>query len=294
MIDYSHGLAVDVFAQILNKLEVDVIPFNGRMEETKLAMLHDEFHSNLERTAKIVSVLDADLGMQLDVAGEKLFLVDEKGQILDDTTAAAAMMELAMQNHPNSTVIGPVTLPNVFDTIAGWRDGRFVRISNNLQSMMEAADNRELLLGIDGSGNFVFPAFQPVVDGMMAAAKILEYLATYRANISRTRTPLSEIVGYLPEFHLAAVRANCATDAKGSVMRLLNEQYGMRTGESNVEGIRIALQNTEWVHIAPDPDSPHFTIIAEALTSTRAGELVEEYRAYIEGLQPANNDEAAS
>lgn len=292
VIDYSHGLASDVFARVLNKLGVEVLPLNARREETKLAMLQYEFRANLERTAKIVSVLDADLGMQLDVAGEKLFLVDELGQILDDITAAALVMELALQNHPQSSVIGPVTLPNSFDTIAGWRDSRFVRISNNLQSIMEAANSREHLLGVDGNGNYVFPAFQPTVDGMMAAAKTLEYLATYRANISQTRTPISEIVSYLPSFHLAEARAYCATGAKGAVMRLLNEQHGVRNSEVNVEGIRIPLQNTEWVHIAPDPDSPYFTIIAEAATWTRAGELTEQYRAYVEGLQPSALSEA--
>jgi mannose-1-phosphate guanylyltransferase/phosphomannomutase len=292
VIDYSHGLAADVFAQILNKLGVEVVPLNARMEETKLAMLQAEFHANLERIGKIVSVLDADLGMQLDVAGEKLFLVDEQGQILDDKVAAATMMELALQAHPGSQVIGPVTLPNGFDTIAGWRTGHFLRISNNLQSMMEAAGNRELLLGIDGGGSFVFPAFQPVVDGMMAAAKLLEYLAVYRANISHTHTPISEIVNYLPRFHMAEARAYCATGSKGAIMRLLNEQHGVRTGENNVEGIRIGLQNTEWIHIAPDPDSPYFTIIGEAFSGTRATELVEEYRAYVEGLPPAVNGDA--
>jgi phosphomannomutase len=264
------------------------------MEETKLAMLQYEFRANLERTAKIVSVLDADLGMQLDVAGEKLFLVDEQGQILDDTTAAAVMMELALQNHRHSSVIGPITLPNGFDTIAGWRDSRFVRISNNLQSIMEAANSQEHLLGVDGSGSFVFPAFQPAVDGMMAAAKLLEYLATYRANISHTRTQISEIVSYLPQSHVAEARAYCATGAKGAIMRLLNEQHGVRNSDGNVEGIKIALQNPEWVHIAPDPDSPYFTIIAEAATWTRAGELTEQYRAYVEGLQPAAVSEATT
>jgi mannose-1-phosphate guanylyltransferase/phosphomannomutase len=158
VVDYSHGLAADAFAQILNKLGVEVVPLNARMDETKLAMLQYEFHANLERTAKIVSVLDADLGMQLDVAGEKLFLVDEKGNILDDVTAAALMVELAMQNHAGATVIAPITLPNMLEIIAGWRSSKVERISNNLQSLMEAANTSKILMGVDGNGSFIFPS----------------------------------------------------------------------------------------------------------------------------------------
>lgn len=286
VVDYSHGLAADAFAQILNKLGVEVVPLNARMDETKLAMLQYEFRANLERTAKIVGVLDADLGMQLDVAGEKLFLVDEKGNILDDITAAALMVELAMQNHPGSTIIAPITLPNSLETIAGWRSSKIERISNNLQSLMEAANTSDILMGVDGNGSFIFSRFQPAVDGMMAAAKLLEHLAHYRNDISHTHTHISDIVGYLPPFHLADARSYCTIGSKGAIMRRLNEQHEARSG-NQTDGIKITLPNNEWVHITPDPDFPYFTIIAEAGDAQRASELVEEYRIYIEQILPA-------
>lgn len=283
VIDYSHGLAADIFAQILNKLGVEVVPLNARMDETKLAMLQYEFRANLERTAKIVSVLDADLGLQLDVAGEKLFIVDENGTILDDITAAALMTELALQNHPDSTVLVPITLPNSIDTIVSWHNGNTLRISNNLQNILEIANTPNILMGVDGNGNFVFPAFQPAVDGMMAAAKLLEYLAHYRADGSHTQQHISEIVAYLPKFYLADTRVYCNTGNKGATMRLLNEEYGPRDGDYG-EGIKITLADCEWVHITPDPDYPYFTIVAEGRDAQRASDLVEKYRSHIEQL----------
>ena len=287
VVDFSHGLTSDTFAKILNKLGVEVVPLNARMDETKLAMLQYEFHANLERTAKIVSVLDADLGLQLDVAGEKLFLVDEKGNILDDITAAALMVELALQNHPGSTILAPVTLPNSLETITTWHNGQALRVSNNLQRIMEAANTPNILMGVDGNGNFIFPAFQPAVDGMLAAAKLLEYLAHYRADMNHTQQHLSEIVEYLPDFHLADIRAYCTTGSKGAIMRLLNEQYGPRDGDYS-EGIKITLSDCEWVHITPDPDYPYFIIVAEGRDAQRANELVEEYRAQLENLMPTS------
>src|SRR5690606_20640763 len=214
-----------------------------------------EFENNLARMAKIVGALDADLGIQLDVGGEKIFLVDETGRALDDITAAALMMELALQVRPGATVVVPTTMPNSFDTIAEWRRGKVVRVSENLQSLMQAATAPGVLLAADGTGNFIWPEFQPVVDGMMAAAKLLEHLAKYRMRIS-------DVVNYLPAFHLAKQRAACPNEAKGTIMRRLNEQYGMRAVE-HVEGIKLVLGEREWVHIAPDPELPHFTIIAE-------------------------------
>lgn len=287
VIDYSHGLAADTFAQILGKLGVEVVQLNARMEESKLAMLHYEFENNLARMAKIVAALEADLGIQLDVGGEKIFLVDETGRVLDDVTAAALMLELALQVQPESTVIVPITMPTAFDTIAGWRKSKVLRISDNLQSLMQASTAPGILFATDGNGNFIWPAFQPVVDGMMAAAKLLEYLAKYKMRIS-------DVIAYLPRFHMVKQHAECPTEAKGRVMRRLNEQYGGRGGETgemmkNVEGIKIVLDNNEWVHIAPDPELPHFTVTVEGCDPERAAALAEEYRALIVDSQTATS-----
>ena len=104
----------------------------------------------------------------------------------------------------------------------------------------------------------------------MTTVKLLEYLAKYRMKIS-------EVVSYLPEFHLAEARADCPSEAKGSVMRRLNELQTGRNGD-NIEGIRIQRAPDEWVHVAPDPDSPYFTVVAEACSDERAQSLVDEYR----------------
>ena len=291
VIDYSHGLAAEPFAQILNKLGVEVVPLNARLDETKLAMLQYEFRANLERMAKIVGVLDADLGLQLDVAGEKLFIVDEQGQIIEDNTAAALMMELALQIHPGGTVAAPVTMPNSMETIANWRRGKLVRISNNLQSLMRAATTHDILLGVDGNGSFIFPTFQPAVDGMIAAAKLLEHLAKYRTNIAKYHIPVSEIVSYLPPFHIAEARAQCPSGAKGAVMRQLNELQGGRAYGRNgeqIEGVKLPRGAGAWVHIAPDPDAPYFSIVAEAPDDEQAQALVEEYRSMIEQMLPTS------
>jgi mannose-1-phosphate guanylyltransferase/phosphomannomutase len=142
-----------------------------------------------------------------------------------------------------------------------------------------------ILMGVDGNGNFIFPAFQPAVDGMMAAAKLLEYLAHYRADNSHTQKHISEIVEYLPKFYLAEARAYCTTGSKGAIMRLLNEQYGPRDGDYS-EGIKVTLSDCEWVHITPDPDYPYFSIMAEAGDAQRASELAEESRIHIEQMLP--------
>lgn len=270
VVDYSHGLAADTFSAVLNDLGVDALQLNERMDENKLAMLQSEFKANQERVSKIVRALGADLGVQFDVGGEKIFLVDEQGNTLDDITTAALMMELGLYARPGRSVAGLITLPNAFETIAGWHESQLVRIGNHMHRFMLAAHDAGILMAIDGTGNFIFPDFHPTVDGMMATARLLEYLAV-------RQLPLSQVISYLPPMHLAKASAPCPWEAKGRMMRLFGERYKDRRVET-IDGLKIHLDDGEWVHLSPNPDKPQFELLAEGASTARASELIDEYQ----------------
>jgi mannose-1-phosphate guanylyltransferase/phosphomannomutase len=272
--DYSHGLAGDALANIFTKLRVDVLPLNARMNETKLAMLQDEFRANQQKVAKIVSALGADVGIQLDVGGEKIFLIDEQGNILDDITAAALMTELALYANPGRTVAALITLPGSIETIAGWHNSRVMRISNSMHQMVLTPNEANILLAIDGTGSYIFPDFQPAVDGMMATVRLLEYMAA-------RQMPLSEIVRYLPTVNMAKAAVPCPWEFKGKVMRLLNNTYKHHHVET-IDGFKLHLSPEEWVYLTPNPDKPQFELLVEATSPPRVQELLTEYRLLIQ------------
>jgi mannose-1-phosphate guanylyltransferase / phosphomannomutase len=276
IVDYSHGLAADTLSVILNELELDYLPLNAIMDESKLAVLRDQFNGHLRRMAKIMSVLNANVGIKLDVGGEKIFLVDEKGQILDNTTASLLMAELAFSAHPNQAFAIPVTLPSAFDTIAAWHNVRVIRTKNDLQHLMQSANQPDVRLALDGTGNFIFPEFHPAVDGLMATVRLLEYLA-------KRAMPISEIVNYLPHSHIAQDRVDCEWEFKGAVMRSLNGSFRGEHVET-IDGLKIHLTGGEWVHIAPNPERPFFELRAEAENIDRATDLVAEYSAQLKEI----------
>ena len=270
IVDYSYGLASDTLSDILTTLNVDVVALNARMDESKLAMLQEEFVENRQRMAKIVTALDADLGVQFDVGAEKIFIVDEQGRVLGNETAAALMMELALTANPGRSVAVPITMPTTFDTIARWHDAGLIRIRKNMRSLMSVAEHAGILLVIDGSGNYIFPEFQPAVDGMMACVRLLEFLTNRGMGVS-------QVVGYLPPAFTAKIRVACPWGAKGRVMRLLNEKHRDQQVD-NIDGIKIHLDGEDWVHVAPNPEKPHFVVTAEADSVARAQVLAEEFR----------------
>ena len=80
----------------------------------------------------------------------------------------------------------------------------------------------------------------------------------------------------LPTFYIAHHRIDCPWEAKGTVMRLLSQNY-LGEGVIPIDGLKIDLGAGEWVHIGPNRERPLFEIRAEAGDSGRATALVKEH-----------------
>jgi mannose-1-phosphate guanylyltransferase/phosphomannomutase len=91
-------------------------------------------------------------------------------------------------------------------------------------------------------------------------------------------------VDALPTFHVSQREVSCPWEVKGTVMRLLNQQYKDRRADL-IDGIKILLGEGEWVLVLPDPDYPKFRIYAEAGSESEAQDLANRYARIVEGLQ---------
>jgi mannose-1-phosphate guanylyltransferase / phosphomannomutase len=277
VVDYAYAPTSEVLPQILTTLGVEVVPLASHVDGEKMSVTLQEFEQELRELTLITGVLDAHLGVRLDVGGEKMFLVDNRGQYVPETIAAAAMAELALRANPGGTIVVPVHMPTVFDRIAANHGGQVLRSKVDSQDLMETSAQEGVVLGADGQGNFVFPHFQPALDGLMATVKLLEFLAIQGVSIS-------DVVQSLPKFHVSHEQVAAPWEVKGTVMRLLNEQYKDRRAEL-IDGIKILLGEGKWVLVLPDPDYPRFHVHAEAPTKSEAQELTERYVRIVQGLQ---------
>lgn len=276
VVDYSHGSAADVLSELLIRIGVDVLPLNAIIDESKLAILRDQFQSDLQRMSKIMGALAANVGVKLDVGGEKLFVVDERGQVLDNLTVSLLMTELALYANPGKPIVLPVTMPNAFAVVAGWHDAPLIQSKNDFRSLMQAAASPDVLLALDGSGQFLFPDFLPAPDGLMATVRLLEWLSIRGMKIS-------EVTRYLPSSSMAYERIEAPWEIKGGLMRRLNQQF---QGENvnTIDGLKILLDHTQWVHLGLNPDTPHLEIRAEAGDAEQATRLVAAYAAQVRAM----------
>ena len=279
VVDYANGPASSLLPSLLTRLGVDVVALNERMDETKISLEQQEFQRALDRLGAITSAVGAQLGVRIDVGGERIWLVDHKGSKISGGMAAAVLTDLLLRSNDShgGTIAMPLNLPNLFEPLAEKYGARIVRVKNDHQALMEAAQEPNVQLALSGGGDFIFPAFQPAVDGLMAIVKLLELLAIHK-------TTLLDVARGLPVFHVAQRRVYCAWEHKGTVLRVLNEQNHNRI-ISNTDGVKLRLTANEWVLISPDPDAPFFHIHAEGATRENANAHADRYARIVEGLR---------
>ncbi len=116
-----------------------------------------------------------------------------------------------------------------------------------------------------------------LIDAMYPLGKMLEFLALQKVRVR-------DVVETLPPYHIAQRRVACPWDMKGTVMRLLNDEYRDQIVEQ-VDGVKIRLDTDQWVLVVPEPDEAVFTIVTEAESQQAAAALADRYVRVIEGMR---------
>lgn len=277
VVDYASAPTSLVLPGILSALMCRTVALNSNVDENKMSIPEEEVGEGLKQLSLICQALGANLGVRLDVGGEKVSVVDDRGRILDDKTFCAVMAVLALRSNGGGVIAVPVNQPGFFEQIAEQYGGKVLRTKVDSHDLMQAATQENVIMAGDGTGNFVFPRFQPAIDGLITVARLLQFLATQN-------TTISAVVDSLPPFHISQQRVSCPWESKGLVMRLLNEQYKSRRADT-IDGVKINLAEGEWVLVLPDPDQPLFHVVAEAKSDKQAESLVDKYSRIVEGLQ---------
>src|SRR5207248_8556192 len=211
--------------------------------------------------------LGAWLGVIIDAGAEKVFVVDDRGRVLNAMHFLAAFVSLTVQQAPGVVAV-PVYAPSSIEQIVAAHGGRAQRVRASAEGQMRLAAREHPLLVGAGDGGFIFPRFHPSFDGLFATVRLLELL------ISAKRT-LSEVIDETPPVHVARLQVVCPWEEKGRVMRMLAQDPATERTRQ-IDGVKHQ-NDGEWILVLPDADRPLFDVYAEAKDEHRAVMLVLEY-----------------
>ncbi|HEY3194344.1 MAG TPA: sugar phosphate nucleotidyltransferase [Candidatus Dormibacteraeota bacterium] len=274
LVDYNNGASAMVLPRVLQEMNCTVIPLSAAPAEIVIEQDDATFHAHLLEMGVIVSAVKANLGVFIDTPGERCFLIDETGEVLDHDAAFAVLTQLALASRPGM-VLGPASASLAFSMIADEMHSRFVPTKITPGAVLRAAQHAETVLASDGGGGYCWPDFAVSFDGIFTTVRILELLAHAPASIAALKKRIP------PVAHRAAVEF-CPWDVKGRVMRTMMEKH-LRDRVDLTDGVKVFIQGG-WVLVVPDADKPEYHIIASTLDPALSDRLVEEYAALVRSV----------
>jgi mannose-1-phosphate guanylyltransferase / phosphomannomutase len=284
VVDYGFSAASYVLPLVLGPLGVEAVSahaFTTDRSDSGSALLREA----IGQVKQLVPAVGADLGVILDRAAERLYLVDERGREVPVEQTLLLFLRLIGSNGRRGKLAFPITVTSQVDRLLEGSGLEVVRTPASLGDLTKAAAEDGVIFAGAVGGGYVFPEFLPAYDATASLCKLLELLAPVRRR-------LSELVAELPAPTLVHRQLACPWALKGVVMRLLTERLRDRKLDLT-DGIKV-FDKRGWAQILPDPDEPLVHIYAEGATEEDSKALEAEFRAMVEEIMQTESAAATA
>jgi mannose-1-phosphate guanylyltransferase / phosphomannomutase len=282
VVEYSHSAVSLILPLALGALGVETIaghPYAG--EYAPPVTTPDA----LDQTKRLVTAAGADLGVVLDESGERIYLIDEQANEVPVEQELLLFLSLLASDGKKGTLALPTTVTSLAEPLVKGSSLDVRRTPASLSALTRAAAGDDVVFAGSAAGGFVFPDFLPAYDGVASLCKLLELLAP-------VDKPLSELIAALPQSKVVHREVRCPWARKGAVMRVLTERMKGKKVDT-LDGIKV-FERRGWAQVLPDPDEPLVHVYAEGKTHADAESLEEEFRALVEEIVEASEDEPAT
>lgn len=282
LIDYSFGLAVNIFPGILGSLGVTALALNSYLDPYHASLTASD-QENRREISGIMRSLGYEIGFKIDPGAERIALVDDRGYWFSSMRLLTIVTKLFLESnrsHAPFAIAVPIEATSEVDMIAAEYGVTVIRTKNSHTAMMEATRNEKIRFVGGTRGGFIFPEYSVATDGLYTVAKILEMLA-------KTGFVLSELDNTLPKRYQARRSIACPWHKKGTVMRYAME-WSSNFYRELIDGVKVFLPSNRSVLILPSSGAGEVTIVAEADAADEAERVADEIAGYVEKWKNAD------
>jgi len=266
-VDCCNGACVYLIPRWLEELGCEVLSVN---DDPAAPFPHnpEPRRETMAQLRAVVKAGRADIGFAHDADGERLGLVTELGEPLDEELTLALAAETRLAQRPGGVVVTNVSTSGAVDLIAKRHGGSVVRTPVGQAHISEAMVEHAAVLGGEGSGGVSVPEVHPTHDSAAAIGLILERLA-------RTGERASEMVAGLPRLsmvkHYVKVEPNHIYQLLQN-FRLAAEREGVACDLT--DGVKVSLSEG-WAHVRASNTESMIRVIVEAEDDAEARRLLD-------------------
>jgi phosphomannomutase/phosphoglucomutase len=281
VVDAGNSVGSLVAPRLLRELGCKVTTINANIDGTFPGRPPEPRPENLGDLALTVKAKNADLGVAYDGDADRSIFVDEEGQIHVGDKTFALVEKYFLEDNPNEQVVTPVSSSSLIKDVADTYKGKIVWTKVGSVTVSQTMKKLKAKLGGEENGGIFYGPHQPVRDGAMSTALILQIMA-------RTEKKLSKLVRELPQYFIEKDKVECKEELKEKVLeKLISEVKRMNT--DTIDGVKIWFEDKQAILIRPSGTEPIYRLYAEAKTKQKAQKLVKEYTLKLKKIVNSSN-----
>jgi phosphomannomutase/phosphoglucomutase len=276
VVNAGNGTAGPVVPPILKKAGCEVIEqfcnidFDFPNHEPNPAAL-----KALNALSSKVKEVNADIGLGFDGDGDRLGIVDEKGQIIWPDRFMILLSRQVLKEKPGSKIVFDVKCSQALIEEIKKHGGIPVMWKTGHSYIKQKAKEVDAALAGERSGHIFYRhGYYGYDDATFAALKLLEYL-------SYQDKPLSEIMLDTPQYATSPTwHTDCADEIKYDIVDKLTEEFKSEYREKRVidiNGARVNFDNG-WGLVRASSNLPVLVLVFESKTKKGLEEIQNLFR----------------
>ncbi len=270
VVDCCNGAAWRASPEFLRDLGCQVVALNVS-PDLPFSRNPEPVRAHLGQLCQAVRESGSDLGFAQDADGDRLALVDERGEPLGEDATVALAVRRVLARTPGPVVVSQST-SRMVDEIAFAFGCPVHRSKVGEIHVLEEMARRGAVVGGEGNGGVVVPSINPCRDSFVAMALVLEELAGSDPTLSGLRRRL-------PGWSIVKRSVACRSRDVAAFLALARRLFH----DGNVDlsdGVKIDWDD-RWLHVRGSNTEPVLRLVAEARDEEAARELIEGVARYL-------------
>jgi len=264
-IDAGNGMAGETIPHVFKHLPCEVVPLyfelDGSFPNHPASPIEPE---NMVDLQAAVRKHGCNLGAAFDGDADRMFIVDEKGGLIDGSTVTALVALNTLKRHPSNKILYNLICSRSVPELIKKNGGIPVRSQVGHSLIKQRMRSEDIVFGGEHSGHFYFRDNWYADSGMIALMQCLELF-------SETGKPVSEFITPI-DTRFRSGEINTAVKDVQAKMREIEEHYKCADVD-HLDGVTISYPDW-WLNVRPSNTEPLLRLNVEGDTR----ELMERHK----------------
>lgn len=275
--DSGNGMGAQYLDEFFGHIDADVTrmywEFDGSFPNHEPNPMHEGALDDLQAKVK---ELGADVGIATDGDGDRIFFVDNEGEIVPPAVLRGMLAQIMLRKHPGATICYDIRPGKITEDMIREAGGipSITKVGHSL--IKEQMLQEKAVFGGESSGHFFYAFSNGVYEGpVTVATQILQ-------EITLQGKTLAEIVRPLKEKYSHSGEINFAVSDKEAVLAAIKSTYN--DGEiSELDGVTVTYPNV-WFNVRASNTENKIRLNLEAVDKETMETKRDEVSALIKGI----------